>query len=370
MSRDLFAEFGDFGTNASSSASLQPSPEVATSVSSHSLSTHQTNSSFARGDWSGFATTEPPANETQIDDTEDWGDFEVAGNDVQEQQTNISAAPDRGQHLPAALNNLDLHDGGASRTSGAQTFTESGRKKLSSNHPFARNPDILFDAEDPSEPDDDFGDFEDAQPEPVTATATAPRMQQNTTHSAPLQSQAKPQPLSMDLLDWDVPIEPATVQKTQQRVPQSTPLSHQARPQPSSMDPLDWEPKPSVPTAAVAQTPPRPKLPSVKSHARRTNSISNSVRLSQAPATHRRTPSKTTAPAPAPEEDFSAWDDFEPSAAPLVTQVTTQAPASISEPDSTLANSITLPSQILSPIAETDGSTTLPPPNIPPPPSS
>lgn len=280
MSQDLLAEFGSFSISNGQQPNVAPSHKnvrmvpVASSLQQEMPSIQQagsdTNNTSGEDAWAE-------------DDDDDFGDFEAPendiGNDIFGQTSLPKSEPPKPEPpkksptvpvskpvmtKPASINAARKHP---------KPEPPQAPKTLSKGHPFANNPDILFDAEYSDEEgmfevvpipepkpkrthqieiDDDFGDFESTAPPPSTLRSKASAVQSR--KEAALNTQSA----TFDLLGFDEP--------------------------PPMSKPVDMPTVQSKPKAAAQTTKVRP-----------TQSTS----------------SRAQAIDPSQDEDFADWDDFE-----------------------------------------------------------
>ena len=157
MSQDLLAEFGSFSIE---DGHRKPAQGDHTCVGK-SQANVQPGTIQPEHLADPYGRTE---NDAWAEDDDDFGDFEGAGQEEVEEilSQEPSVTSKSGGHKPS----YPALAGKPAKDSKSQPYRTD--KALSKNHPFANNPDILFDADDSdsiSEPidnaaDDDFGEFE------------------------------------------------------------------------------------------------------------------------------------------------------------------------------------------------------------------
>ncbi|KAL1296966.1 hypothetical protein AAFC00_004566 [Neodothiora populina] len=206
MSQDLLAEFGSFTISDSN----QSNTTTAYAASPTLGSTHtQSKKTPPLQDATPSTINGQSEDAWAEDDEDDFGDFEVAndelGRDILDQPPPSNTITTKSKPAPPKA---------APRAAPASKPTISKKaesaKQISSDHPFANNADILFDAEYSDEEgmfevipepksvpveneDDDFGDFEGTLPPTKTASRSKP-----SPVAAPLSQFA-----SFDLLGFD-----------------------------------------------------------------------------------------------------------------------------------------------------------------------
>ena len=185
MSADLFAEFStDPSTNSTAQPSLSSKPQPASTFSflddlnSQPPSTASQSRQSASAQHFGGVTATPSQPETDADD--DWGDFEGDSNAI--------GPPNSAQQDPFAFASGQLSQPPQQKWS-SQPITDDLFSFQSSYPPpyvpqeswtkapivkakKPENSNVLFDAEEDLEDDDDFGDFEEPQSDPAPLAST------------------------------------------------------------------------------------------------------------------------------------------------------------------------------------------------------
>lgn len=298
MSQDLLAEFGDF-TLKEGTTQNNTEPSLINSNHNPNLGSSGTKGQQAQGDdfWDGG------------DDDDDFGDFEEP-EPAPSVQTTVKQATHIKEPTKETKNTAPLQ-----KPSGPPVTTKkaSSASQLSSSHPFAANPDLLFDADEYDEfedadvvgswgDEDDFGDFE--------------------TSDAPAKGHGTPQPTAP-------PSRPKTVKPPAPAAPSA------------AVDLLGLDDPPE--TTSRARPPPSPQVAPKKA--------------TPAP----KAPANRPAIVPRQESVLSnddAWDDFEtsrPSPPPPQPAIAEEAPE------------IDLPKDILGDLTALPSTTGVAPSNIPPP---
>ncbi|KAK8210230.1 hypothetical protein M8818_003718 [Zalaria obscura] len=341
MSKDLFAEFGDFATSQDAHVSHGGQEQHPSSTLwGENVQANGTSDVSPYPDWKPTEANINISANLPAHDTDDWGDFETAENEA------TAASTVTNQHHPSqSLFEEDF--AGLTVEPNPPRATDTRRRaerpsQISSKHPFARNPDILFDADDPaeaeySEPEDDeddFGDFE--RVEPASQTRVSSR-------NSPPHPPSRQQPASFDLLGLDPEPLPSTTKPSTRVNPVSTPPS--SHPMPGNRNPTGRAQQATNSKRAVTKPSPAPKRSTPK------------------PPTQR-------PPLQDPlEDDVDAWDDFDtvPAAPNPEPPTNTNSPHSAPQP-STQPPSIPIPAPIFTlPASAHPPPNTLPPTNIPPP---
>lgn len=207
MSQDLLAEFGSFSVNDTA----QPSP----TSNQNGTSTNLVSSTAFHN-----APSRPhePVTEVEDDiwageDDDDFGDFEVAGEDLEEELPSqaIHSKPELEPEPRSRPQPVEKTKSNTTSTKTSQNTSKpnppAAAKVLHENHPFANIPDILFDAENSDEApevqdrwhyeagEDEFGDFET-----TSFTPAAPKHPDSDTRG---NSVLPPQSEMFDLLGLD-----------------------------------------------------------------------------------------------------------------------------------------------------------------------
>src|SRR5690242_17348257 len=185
MSADLFAEFS---TNSSKDEPQQPSTFTGLQPAS-TFSFFEDLNSQAPAPASlqpstsahGFGLTgNSPAQPSTEDDADDWGDFEGGSNHADltssvRHDPFASVSSQRSQASQQALTRQpSIHDPFDFQATGQSQISQESWTKapiVKAKKPLDSN--VLFDVEDDLD-DDDFGEFEDSQPQLIAQTPSAP----------------------------------------------------------------------------------------------------------------------------------------------------------------------------------------------------
>jgi len=318
MSQDLLAEFGSFSTKPTEHQSAVSSkPTAPLTTSSHTNQPQHEQPSNINDELAGDDAW-ADGEDNEDDDDDDFGDFEAAGEavaeDVFNQESNSQPEPPAEPPQPAP----------AKKAISAPDFkpNRSG-KALSSSHPFAGNLDVLFDAEsddlfekrgevEEEEEDDDFGDFETTAPAVTSGSIDAAATSGGS-------ARHEPPSATFDLLGLDDEMEPSPTPRGVDKVQGAI----------SSIQ--------SKVSSSTRRNVPQPRAAKPKAH----DSTST------------------------PDDDFTAWDDFEVVPAQEAPEPTKAAkPTPKPETDGT----IKLPTELLGDLTAPAPESPAPAPtNIPPP---
>ena len=186
MSADLFAEFStDSSTNTTAQSNLSAKPQPASTFSffddlnSQPPSTATQSRPSASAQHFGGVAAVPPKPEDDADD--DWGDFEGGSNAIGPPKSSAQQDPfafvssQRSQPPQQKWSSQPITDDPfAFQSTYPPPYVpqESWTKAPIVKAKKPENSNVLFDAEEDLEDDDDFGDFEESQSNPIPLAST------------------------------------------------------------------------------------------------------------------------------------------------------------------------------------------------------